>query len=394
VTRSPEGPPTIRGVLTGIAIAVAVLIALLLVIGVLPSLIVEWDLDRKADQLQPAELADANNSVRTTLLQAVGGLVLVAGAIATWRQVRLGRDQLLKSEKQNREQLGLSREGQIAERFTRAIDQLGNRESLDVRLGGIYALERIAKDSNTDHGPVMEVLTAFVRRNAKRTPNPEESSGPRNSEEPISFPVDVQAALSVIGRRNAAQDQRTLVLIGTDLRSADLVGANLQANLGDADLRGAVLSDADLRGAVLSDADLQRAVLSGANLQMANLHRANLQMADLNDADLQMANLNDADLQRALLGANLQDAYLHRANLQGANLHGANLQGANLHGANLQGANLLGANLQDAYLQEANLRGAVLSGANLKRARASLGTVWPDGFDEKTAGVVLESDVL
>ena len=41
--------------------------------------------------------------------------------------------------------------------------QLSNWEGDDnmaIRLGGIYALERIAKDSEKDHGPIMEVLTA------------------------------------------------------------------------------------------------------------------------------------------------------------------------------------------------------------------------------------------
>ena len=37
-----------------------------------------------------------------------------------------------------------------------------------IRLGGIYALERIARDSEKDHGPIMEVLTAYVREKAPR----------------------------------------------------------------------------------------------------------------------------------------------------------------------------------------------------------------------------------
>ena len=60
--------------------------------------------------------------------KGVAGLLLVAGAVATWRQIQV------------------SREGQITERFTRAIDQLGSAHP-EVRLGGIYALERTAKDS-------------------------------------------------------------------------------------------------------------------------------------------------------------------------------------------------------------------------------------------------------
>jgi hypothetical protein len=69
--------------------------------------------------------------------------------------------------------LNLSREGQITDRFTKAIDQLGaldgdGKPKLEIRLGGIYALERIARDSERDHGPIMEVLTAYVREHAPK----------------------------------------------------------------------------------------------------------------------------------------------------------------------------------------------------------------------------------
>jgi hypothetical protein len=59
------------------------------------------------------------NDARTTLLQGLAGGVLLLGAYFTWRQ------------------LSVTREGQITERYTRAIDQLGHAQ-LDVRLGGIF----------------------------------------------------------------------------------------------------------------------------------------------------------------------------------------------------------------------------------------------------------------
>jgi hypothetical protein len=70
------------------------------------------------------------NDARATLLQALAGGVLLLGAYLTWRQLRV------------------TREGQITDRYTKAVEQLGS-EHLDVRLGGIYALERIARDSAT-----------------------------------------------------------------------------------------------------------------------------------------------------------------------------------------------------------------------------------------------------
>ena len=60
----------------------------------------------------------------------------------------------------------LSREGQVTDRYTKAIEQLGS-DKLDVRIGGIYALERVARDSARDHPTVMEVLTAFIREHSR-----------------------------------------------------------------------------------------------------------------------------------------------------------------------------------------------------------------------------------
>src|ERR1039457_4745380 len=69
-------------------------------------------------------------------------------------------------------------------------------------------------------------------------------------------------------------------LIGTDLRRANLRGANL----GEVDLIGADLRRANLGGANLIWTELVGANLSRANLRGANLSKANLRRADLTDA--------------------------------------------------------------------------------------------------------------
>ncbi|MBD2744041.1 pentapeptide repeat-containing protein [Coleofasciculus sp. FACHB-1120] len=263
---------------------------------------------------------------------------------------------------------------QITERFTKAIELLGSA-NISIRLGGIYALERIAKDSKKDHWTIMEVLTAFVRENA---PLKEEEI---QQEKLPKIPTDIQAALTVIGQRDVDKDPeyQGLNLQYTNLDGADLRDANLQgANLRDANLQGAYLSEANLQEADLSQANLQGPDLSQANLQEADLSQANLQEANLIDANLQGANLFEANLQGAnLFEANLQGVFLCRANLQGANLFGANLQGANLFGANLQGANLFRANLQGANLSEAE-------NLELKQIETAFGdsaTVLPDDVE-------------
>jgi hypothetical protein len=113
-----------------------------------------------------------------------------------------------------RDQVGLFEQGQLTDRFSKAVGQLGTKDSLEVRLGGIYALERIARDSVRDHPTVMEVLSAYVREHAP--------SSMCVSTAPTTRPTtDLQAILTVIGRRDKNRDRDALALSGTCLVTAD-----------------------------------------------------------------------------------------------------------------------------------------------------------------------------
>jgi hypothetical protein len=114
----------------------------------------------------PKDAEEAREAVRTSGLQFVGGVVLVIGAVLTALNLRQTRLRDEEQRRANDERARIDQERQITERFTRAIDRLDGG-ALDVRLGGIYALERIARESSDDHGPIMEVLTAFVREHVR-----------------------------------------------------------------------------------------------------------------------------------------------------------------------------------------------------------------------------------
>jgi uncharacterized protein YjbI with pentapeptide repeats len=390
-----RGLARLRWPLAGLAALVIILACVL----VIPQWLVRWELGAQARTLAAAERAKAINDVRATLLQGIGGAVILLGAYFTYRQLQTGR-----------EQVQIAQQGQVTERFTRAIDQLGHAE-LDVRLGGIYALERIANDSPNDRTAIAEVLTAFVRGHA---PWPPKLAGQYRAEAPIEQvpelqvrAPDVQAALTVLARRQHLPRLRgRLNLEGTDLRKARLEDADLQAaslfnaNLQEAildaaNLQGAILYNANLQGALLERAQLQKASFDGANLQEAILDKAQLQEAILDGANLQGARLEFARLQGASLNrANLQEARLDIAQLQEATLFGATLQGASLdratlQGASLNGADLQGANLNRADLQGANLHGAVLDRVEFQKAVADRRTIWPAGVDPLRLGVVL-----
>src|SRR5829696_7290864 len=131
------------------AVRVVGVVALVAVVVVLLFLVLNWYIaPTKPSQRKDLVLAVA---------QMLGGTALLSGLYFTWRTLQINR------------------EGQITERFTRAIDQLGKtddegNELFEIRLGGIYALERIARESEEDHWPIMEALTAYVRHNAPRQP--------------------------------------------------------------------------------------------------------------------------------------------------------------------------------------------------------------------------------
>jgi uncharacterized protein YjbI with pentapeptide repeats len=301
-------------------------------------------------------------------------VVLILGALAGAVAIYLLRTSTLERREESQERL-------LIERFMRAVDQLGH-PALDVRLGGIYSLERLAHESPEHHPPIIEILAAFVREHA---PWPTRANGRAgNGARPgagaadarLRPPTDVQAALTILGRRLIEQDtDAPLFLSYTGLAGATLTGAHLERAM----LSGANLEGADLFKANLTAADLEGAILRGAGLLLANLNDTVLWGANVEGARLYGANLEGA----ALKGANLRDAGLTGANLKDTGLHGAVLTGADLTGANLEGAGLEGANLEGANLQGANLRGAVLLNALYDEA-----TIWPGGFDVAAQGAV------
>lgn len=266
--------------------------------------------------------------------------VLLASAVAVlslWFSNRQVSNQLRIA----RDELSTTKEGQITERYTAAVGQLGE-DSVDVRLGGVYALQRNMEDRPRDHPTIANVLAAYIRTHAGAPPK----SGNQ-------VPPDVLAALDVIGGRNSAHD-RSFV---PDLRSTHLPGVELGW-----DPSSPVAADhkrAQLRRAILRDADLKNADLSGADLRGARLARANLADADLSEADIREATLGRANLRDAYMS----DAILRKADLRFADLRDADLWDTDLRGANLYRARLAGLTLSETHVDGADLRGADLTGA-------------------------------
>ncbi len=398
--RDPRRQRVGRYVLIGLAIAFGILTVVALVWPALQSAL-QWYLARPEEGFSVTnrkDLVQGLASVAQAIAVFLAGVVGLIGLYFTSRNLKQTREHTDR-------QLRQAEQGQITERFTRAINQLGatddkGNKRLEIRLGGIYALERIAWDSlatenspGRDYATIMEVLTAYVRENAPRpgAVSPSEGSGGRGGAEgkggtdgsatPARSgppPADIQAILDILGRREGDRVPE-VYRVPLDLHGTALYEANLRG----ADLRGADLRGADLRGA-----DLEGANLNHANLREAHLEEALLSFSKPKDrlvvqkgrptylegVDLTAARLDKADLCDArLTGATLRTAHLEEADLSGAHLEeadlvGANLEGADLSDAHLEGAQLIKANLKEANLKEAHLKGADFQDSNYQSA--------------------------
>ena len=194
-----------------------------------------------------------------------------------------------------RQTLVSGQEGQITDRYAKAVEQLGSDER-EVRLGAIYALERIARDSRGDRPTINDVLAAFVR---EHDPKPIVKA----DKLPPEPDTDVQAALTVLGR--TPHPGQTI-----DLHRINTPHANLpSAHLENWDLTGANLEGADL--GMHQGLFWKRAHGVRSRDDVLPLQRAHLEHADLEHADLKGAILEGADLTGAHLeGADLRGAYL------------------------------------------------------------------------------------
>lgn len=302
-----------------------------------------WVLWKIPDHMHLHSPQDRYNA-RLLVISVGGAFVVGVGLLYTARTYRL------------------SHRGQITERFTKALEQLGADE-LYVRVGGIQALGRLIHDSPIHHDDTLEVLAAFISHRAptatryagtrKAGDNTADGSEPSDTHRLPT--ADVQAALTVIAHRPRRPERRAIALAGIDLAGADLESANL--------------ARADLVGADLADVRLRKADMTRANLRAATLIGADLESADLTSADLSVADLKGANLPTA----DLRYTYARGANFTDANLADADMRGTNLAIANLTRAYLSGANLVRTYFRMATLTDANLAKARLRDVRGLMG---------------------
>jgi uncharacterized protein YjbI with pentapeptide repeats len=329
-----------------------------------------------------------------------------------------------------RQQADVSQQTHLTELFTKAIEQLGAEKetlneadisiripNLEVRIGAILALDRIANDSPKDYWRVIEVLSAYIRNNTRRgthapTLDPPTRANILNvmasNEQKIQVwllsvlqpSTDIQLAIDVLGRRNPAginyeKDLKLRVdLSGANLRkvkfsrwyndergASDSVFVNI--DFSSAQLDGCHMVCADLSGCVF-----ERASMVGTNCLGAKFRRSRIHEAKIDGATFTGAEMLEVDVQACSgIGAIFNEAVLTGGGFANNGFEASDFESVIAKKAFFVGNRLVGANLQridfvGAYFSLNNLEAARLYGANFLRLDNSLG---PNNIDASGA---------
>ena len=273
-----------------------------------------------------------------SLATLFGGAAAVIGIILAARRTKAANNQAEAALQQSETAF----QSLVTERFTKAVEQLG-KEQRAVRLGAIYALERIAMDSPRDRGTIVETLAAYMRElahwppvNEKGEPLESDALEKEKARNRVRPPIDIGAALDVICRLLPTGDpmRDKTDLRHTDLRGLDAPGINLshtrldEANMSEAILNGANLTQTKMSGTILSNALMSMVKLQGATLDRADLSGVNMLWGNLLNASLIKVNLSRA----ILLDTKLDNASLSEADLSSTQLYASYFSNTDLSG--------------------------------------------------------------
>ena len=247
----------------------------------------------------------------------LGALVvaLLSAPFVIWRSWVAHKDYKVKEQGHITDRINKAVEGLGAEKIVKQAEGATTKEftqpNLEVRIGAIYALERIAQDSLRDHIQIMEVLSAYIRENAPISSALSHEA--LDNLEHVAPRVDIQAVLSVIGRRKQQQIKLE-------------ENANYTIDLNDTCLQGADLSKLNFSRVFLSFSDLGRSILAETQFHgligsygfyRINLARAvcvrcsfkNLEVAYANFADTILKNSRFQNVKLSSIQFNLTSEY-------------------------------------------------------------------------------------
>ncbi len=237
-----------------------------------------------------------------------GGVALFSGFLAILRSEENTRQNEIanKQSKIADKQAKTAEQGLITDRINKATEGLGKFKDkgdpiVEVRLGALYALERIAQDSIRDHIQIMEMLCAYIRTNSPATDNNEK------------LREDILAAITIIARRGFSKSGKERVkeekihVCYIELNNCNLCNATFgNADMSDARLINSNLHEAYFDYTNLSDAWINNSNMSGAFFRKTDMENTETSGAYAYTGDFsECKNLIQKQVNQMFLGKNV-----------------------------------------------------------------------------------------
>lgn len=369
-----------------------------------------WVPIKQASGLPKVERVQAETAARDVLIKGLGGSLVFITAFISWENLKATQKSILVAE-----------EKQITERFSKAVEMIGNEHSIHLRLGGIYALERIAKDSERDQRQVIEILAAFVRDRTSSSVDSrpylfkslddlmeEEQEQSQDYYQYLDDPddnerfarinhtytrlptTDIQAAISVIGRRaklSTESEEDVIDLSQTTLKDIVFSGNYNKVNF----YRAHLIKPIFRNGASFYKADFSEAFIENLKAEHSCMEATNFEKSVIIEPTLSHINFRDACFVKAKLsgGTVMNQCNFFRAKLNSLELGGnvpeeprsknPNVLSADFEKrsefkqVNLDEADMICSLLNDAVFElssfkKTDLEGSIIRGVDFKEA--------------------------
>jgi len=249
------------------------------------------------------------NEFRKTVAQTIGGLLVLGGLFFTWGQLSA-----------TRESISISQQVFLTDRYSKAIDQLGSNNP-QIRLGGIFSLEKLASGSKEYISVVNKVLATYIRQKSKDTST-------------YAF-EEIQAAVGIISFRETNRDYLIDDDHGVNISNSLLKATNFDnARLAHAKMVNSIFTESTFTNADLSNVSGMEADFSKTNLTNSNLSQSNFYGGSFEQSIMKGSVIKNSNFQLV----NLSEANLINCDLNGSDLSDANLYGTILYGTDLSKA--------------------------------------------------------
>jgi uncharacterized protein YjbI with pentapeptide repeats len=268
------------------------------------------------------------NSLRTTLLQVVGGVIVLVGFYFAWQNANIAN-----------ENLNLTLKQRVTERFDKALLMIKD-ENPEQRMMGFSILNRVSLESSDYTDDVVKLYTEYLKKwSGSRT---------RGTDGHVSdrVPEDINFLLSGLGKI-------TITPKIAKQNAPRRLSFRTAASPNIADLVNLDFTNIELRWTI----------------QTINFDSTRFQNGRMNDSRFESCTMRNADFRSiSCLGCEwnfsaLADAIYDRAQLDHVTFSKSDLQGASFRGASLREAIFI-----DCEMARVDFSGADLLGADLSKA--------------------------